>query len=159
MTSILGVDVSTKKVAFAFVNGNDSSLSWLEIGASDSDWQKRFLELMRAVRSAVCTEPRFLGIQLAVLEDISFVAPGYVGSNIGLPKMLGAVQTILDTHEICTKTVHHKILRAPLGLNGKDKLAIQTFVNEHFKTEVPSHDVADAAVAALYGLSLISEPF
>lgn len=145
---VVGIDLSTKKIAIVVTDG--SSLQWLEIESSlDGGADPRRREMFNLLMVEMY-EPWLTDVEACHIEDISFLRSRR--NELDMSKVQGGIEYAYRTFGVPCFMWNNMTVKALFKLNRKGKEAVKSFVEKRFGVEVPSYDVADATITALYGL-------
>lgn len=144
----IGVDVSTKKIAFA-VRYPDGSVTCFEHTAAGKYADDRFVELVRFFDGQIRQLYPYVGE--AVIEDVPFVRNR--AGTIDLAQQVGAVMAVCALNHIPVRLVNNMTWKAKLGVGKRKgvKTNILKYVQEHYPSiECTSQDCADAICISEY---------
>jgi Holliday junction resolvasome RuvABC endonuclease subunit len=152
MGKIAGIDVSTKSVAIAVLGAaaEDAHL-WTEVAAKGQRASDRLAELVRGVNAAL-GEAWIKDVETFCIEEIGFVRNGR--STIDLAYVVGAMIALLELRGKIVLRFHPMTIKAKFGMARQDKKAVQRFIEGVVEQTLPTDNVADAFLVALYGRSL-----
>lgn len=153
----IGIDVSTKKIAVGVAAGQEGctlAYSWREVEAPGDHMEDRFRGLAEGFRNAL---EEFKPVDMAFVEDITFTRARQ--SELGLAKVLGAVEAHLADCGIPYFLVNNATWRSALGLAGRKgvtkrerKARSVAYAESELGVEAPNHDVGDALCVLRWGM-------
>lgn len=154
--SIAGIDLSTKKIAVAVIDNRE--LRWTEVvatgarkGARAGD---RFPKLVRGFKELLY-EPWIKDVEFFFIEDISFIRSRK--NELDMAMVQGAVMSQLELAGKTYQTCNNSTVKAAFNMMRQGKAAVQRLVERIFQEKGLSEDVADAALVAMYGRTLIGD--
>jgi Holliday junction resolvasome RuvABC endonuclease subunit len=151
---IAGIDLSTKSIAISVLGDTVHETHWTEIVSKHKTPADRFTQLLHGFRQAL-TESWIKDVETFCIEEIGFMANGR--TTIDMALVMGAVLGELERRGKIVMQLHVSTIRAKFGLVRSDKKSIQRFVERAIKQKhLPTDNVADAFLVAMYGRSLSS---
>ena len=117
---IAGIDLSTKKIAVSFLNGDDART--FEVEAKGRRSADRFRDLVQNFRSAM----NQVETDIVFIEDISFVRNRQ--TELDLAQVLGAVKAHLYEMGRMLHTFNNQTIKAHFNLARSSKQDIVEFV-------------------------------
>ena len=158
--TLVGLDLSTKKIAIALISDRadalwrlgwdirDGDLYTDEVVAKGSHMRERFDGLLEGFRNLFET---LKPIEHVYIEDVSFVRGRQ--TELGLAQVLGGVRAHLLDMGIPYTTVNNMTWKRDLGLGGKaTKAAIMQHAKDIWPLVPSSQDVADALSVLEWGM-------
>lgn len=161
----IGIDLSTKKISVAVAAAPKAeyyAYSWVEVEAKGDHMEGRFQGLIESFRAAL---EQMKPVDMAFIEDITFTRSRQ--AELGLAKVLGAIEAHLLDCDIPYLTVNNATWRSELGLAGRKgvtkserKARSVAYAESELNIKVPNHDVGDALCILRWGLwQLYRDPF
>lgn len=159
----IGIDLSTKKIAIAVgvaPEAHELAVSWREVTAPGDYMADRFRGLVENFRSAL---EQMKPVDMAFIEDITFTRGRQ--TELGLAKVMGAVEAHLADCGITYLTVNNVTWKAALGLGSRKGAPAERKDRnvehaQHFwgVSENIGHDVGDALCVLEWGMRQLHDP-
>lgn len=151
-TVVAGIDLSTKKIAVAVIDGRE--LHWHEVLADGTRAGDRFPKLVRGFRRLL-KEPWIGNVEFFFIEDISFLRSRK--NELDMAMVQGAVMSQLELAGKTVQTCNNSTVKAAFNMMRQGKGPVQKLVEKIFNKKKLSEDVADAALVAMYGRTLLGD--
>lgn len=155
MTTVLGVDLDTKKISMAVVNAEETNRPPLYATASGGKGKLAAARFVPLITDAVYVLSGLPIVDLVAIEGLPFVKnrDGF----IGLAKVLGAFQFVCSQRGLPTLIVKGREWKEALGLSpNANKETIMRHVVALIDDEdflPPTQDHADALCVGIWGVS------
>lgn len=150
---IAGIDLSTKKIAVAAIDGR-KLVHWTEVTAVGQRAGDRFPKLVHGFRK-LTHEGWFRDVEVVFIEDISFIRSRK--NELDMAMVQGAVMAQLELAGRTYQSCNNSTVKAAFNMMRQGKAAVRKLVEQTFGEKGLSEDVSDAVLVAMYGRMLLGK--